>query len=191
MYCKNFVCIVWLRFTAGRRWRYAFCIILLHSAPQSLSIILHFTHLYSWDAALTEYLNVDMVIINPPPPFFKRRLNNKAPLNKRGFHFYFGVSVFHSFIFLFFPFFSFLSLSSPLLPPLLSFTFPLLLLYFALLFLYFPFLFLCFCFTSLYFSFTFLYFSFLFLCFCFTFLYFSFAFALLLLYFSFGSWFIF
>ena len=99
--------------------------------------------------------NVDMVIINPPP-FFKRRLNNKAPLNKRGFHFYFGVSVFHSFIFLFFPFFSFLSLSSPLLPPLLSFTFPLLLLYFALLFLYFPFLFLCFCFTSLYFSFTFL-----------------------------------
>ena len=114
--------------------------------------------------------NVDMVIITPP--FFKRRLNNKGPLNKRGFHFYFGVSVFHSFIFFSFPFFSFLFLSFHFF----SFTSP-------LAFLYFSFLFLCFCFTLLYFSFTFLYFSFTFL--YFPILFFSFAFPLLLLCFCF------
>ena len=129
-------------------------------------------------------INVDMVIINPP--FFKRRLNNKGPLNKRGFHFYFGVSVFHSFIFFSFPFFSFLSLSFPLLPPLLSFTFPFFSFAFALLCFTFPLLsfsFPFFSFLSLSFpllSFTFPFFSFLFLCFCFSLLYFSFTYFPLL-----------
>ena len=93
--------------------------------------------------------NVDMVIITPP--FFKRRLNNKGPLNKRGFHFYFGVSFTFpllSFTFLYFSFtflyFSFLFLCFPLL----LLCFPLLFLYFPLLFLSFPLLLLCFAFLS-------------------------------------------
>ena len=52
-----------------------------------------------------DHINVDLVIINPPPPPSLKDVSIiKGPLNKRGFHFLFRGVRFQFLYFLFFPF---------------------------------------------------------------------------------------